>query len=129
MTETAYKYIIMCGGNYEKWPTPKHLSLIEGEPVVARTIRLLRECGVSDIAISSNSDKFDGFGVPVLHHDNAYYLPKDSDAKSPWLDGDATRTPDMATGPSSCPTIMVSVTMVTCSRRAAATDAPKNLRY
>lgn len=82
---TNYKYIIMCGGNYERWPTPKHLSLIMGEPLVARTIRLLRECGVSDIAISSNNDKFEGFGVPVLHHDNPYYLPNGSNATSPWL--------------------------------------------
>ena len=80
------KYILMCGGTYEKWQTPKHLVKINGEPLVARTIRLLRENGVEDIAISSNDDRFEQFGVPVLRHHNPYHLPKGSDATSPWLD-------------------------------------------
>ena len=80
------KYILMCGGTYEKWQTPKHLSVVKGEPIVARTIRLLRESGVEDIAISSNDEVFEQFGVEVLRHDNPYTLPKDSDAKTPWLD-------------------------------------------
>ena len=80
------KYIIMCGGTYEKWQTPKHLSVVKGEPIVARTIRLLRESGVEDIAISSNNEVFEQFGVEVLRHDNKYHLPKDSDATEPWLD-------------------------------------------
>ena len=66
------KYIIMCGGNYDKWQTPRQLTKIKGEPLVARTIRLLRECGVTDIAISSNNAIFESFGVPVLHHENKY---------------------------------------------------------
>lgn|GEM_PF-5615473 len=81
------KYIIMCGGRNEKWETPKHLTTIHGEPLVARTIRLLRENGIENIAISSNNEVFGQFGVPVLHHHNPYFLPKDSDAKTPWLDG------------------------------------------
>jgi len=80
----------MCGGTYEKWKTPKHLVEINGEPLVARTIRLLKEAGVSnsDIAISTNNVKdFVGkFGVTIVKHHNPYYLPKDSDAKTPWLD-------------------------------------------
>ena len=80
------KYIIMCGGTYDKWKEPKHLTKINGEPIVARTIRLLRENGALDIAISSNDPRFEQFGVPVLRHDNPYHLPKDSDAKTPWLD-------------------------------------------
>ena len=80
------KYIIMGGGSYEKWETPKHLSMIHGEPLVARTIRLLRENGVEDINISSNNPIFEQFGVPVLHHDNPYILPKNEHAKTPWLD-------------------------------------------
>ena len=47
------KYIIMCGGNYETFETPRQLTKIKGEPLVARTIRLLQEQGVEDIAISS----------------------------------------------------------------------------
>lgn len=80
------KYIIMCGGKYDKWKEPKHLTKINGEPIVARTIRLLKENGVEDIAISSNDDRFAALGVPLLKHRNPYHLPKDSDAKTPWLD-------------------------------------------
>ena len=78
------KYILMCGGQYDKWQTPKHLTPIKGEPIVARTIRLLRENGVEDIAISTNQDGFYEFGVPVLIHKNEYRLGLNtSDGK--WL--------------------------------------------
>lgn len=66
------KYIIMCGGTYPKFSTPRQLIEIKGEPIVARTIRLLRENGVEDIAISSNNRVFEQFGVPVLRHVNTY---------------------------------------------------------
>lgn len=65
-------YIIMCGGNYKSWEIPRHLTEINGEPVIKRTLRLLRENGVEDIAISSNHPAFERFGVPVLHHENSY---------------------------------------------------------
>ena len=68
------KYIIMCGGEYEAWQTPRQLIKISGEPIIARTIRLLREQGVTDIAISSNNDVFEQFGVPVLKHENKYEM-------------------------------------------------------
>lgn len=80
------KYIIMCGGKYWNWPTPKQLVKINGEPLVARTIRLLRENGISDIAISTNDSQFITFDVPLLMHSNRYYLPEGSDALTPWLD-------------------------------------------
>lgn len=79
-------YIIMCGGTYDKWDTPKHLTPLKGEPLVARTIRLLKENGVADIAISSNNELFEQFGVPVLKHENPYRLPLEGRATSPWLD-------------------------------------------
>lgn len=66
------KYIIMCGGDYVKWETPRQLVKIEGEELVARTIRLLREAGVTDINISSNNPIFEKFNIPVLKHDNLY---------------------------------------------------------
>lgn len=81
-----YKFIIMCGGAYQKWDIPKHMTPIKGEPIVARTIRLLKENGVDDIAISSNSELFEQFGVPVLKHENKYSLPLEGRATSPWLD-------------------------------------------
>lgn len=66
------RYIIMCGGTYPKWDKPRQLLEVMGKPIVARTIRLLRENGVSDIAISSNNDVFEQFGVPVLRHENHF---------------------------------------------------------
>lgn len=33
-----YKFIVMCGGAYQKWDRPKHLTELKGEPLVARTI-------------------------------------------------------------------------------------------
>lgn len=61
------KYIIMCGGDYHV-KTPRQLLKIKGEPIVARTIRLLQESGVEDIAISSNDERFENFGVPCLRN-------------------------------------------------------------
>jgi len=71
------KYIIMCGGNYHTKQL-KFLSCVKGETIVQRTIRLLRQTGVEDIAISSNYKRLEGFGVPVLHHSNKFdiYNPK-----------------------------------------------------
>ncbi len=84
---TKFKYILMCGGTYEDWEKPKHLSEVCGEPIVARTIRLLRENGVTDIAISTTNVKaFLGFGVTILRHHNPYTLPVGADASTPWLD-------------------------------------------
>ena len=63
------KYIILCGGMNSKEQTrfdkPRHLLEIKGEPIVARTIRLLRENGIKakDIAISSDNEIFKDFGV------------------------------------------------------------------
>lgn len=78
------KYIIMCGGDYRKWETPRHLTVINGEEIVARTIRLLQENGVEDIAISSNNDVFEKFGVPVLRHENKYDVRGYNDFDGHW---------------------------------------------
>lgn len=66
------KYIIMCGGKYDEFETPKQLLKVYGETLVERTIRLLKENGVDDIAISSNNPVFDNYGVPRLVHENIY---------------------------------------------------------
>ena len=67
------KYIIMCGGDYHT-DIPKQLLEVKGEPIVARTIRLLKENDIplSDIFISSNDDRFGAFGVVLLKHKNNY---------------------------------------------------------
>lgn len=63
-------YIIMCGGNYTQFETPKQLTVINGERLVDRTIRLLRENGIKDIYVSATNPIFDSVGVPRLVHDN-----------------------------------------------------------
>ena len=80
------KYIIMCGGTYRKWEQPRQLIRIRGEPIVVRTIRLLREADVEDIAISSNNDIFEQFGVPVLRHYNSYDARGYNDCSGHWVD-------------------------------------------
>jgi len=72
----------MCGGKYGGWKTPRQLTPINGEPIVQRTIRLLQHYGIDDIAISTNNDGFDDFGVEILHHDNAFGTVKEAY----WLD-------------------------------------------
>ena len=80
------KYIIMCGGTYKRWETPRQLTEICGEPLIARTIRLLKEAGISDIAISSNNSVFEQFGVPVLRHDNGLVVTEELNVKGYWVD-------------------------------------------
>lgn len=80
------RYIIMCGGTYHKWSTPRQLIRIRGEPIVARTIRLLRENGITDIAISSNNAMFEQFGVPVLRHENGYSANGINNISGFWCD-------------------------------------------
>ena len=81
------KYIIMCGGTYQAWQTPKQLLKINGEEIVARTIRLLREQGIEDIAISSNNDAFAQFGVPLLKHENNYNAKSYNNFTGYWCEG------------------------------------------
>ena len=76
------KYIIMCGGIYPQFKKPRQLTEVFGETLVERTIRLLRENGIEDIAISTTSDEFNDVGVEVLRHDNKYHYTVNTD----WLD-------------------------------------------
>lgn len=79
------KYIIMAGGKYEHWQRPRHLSIVNGEELIARTIRLLKENGVEDISISTDNPIFEKFNLPILKHDNSYRA-KWHDMKGDWLD-------------------------------------------
>ena len=81
------KYIIMCGGTYLRWDTPRQLTRIRGEPVVARTIRLLRENGITDIAISSHDARFERFGVPMLQHENKFDVFGTDNCSGLWVNG------------------------------------------
>lgn len=65
------KYIIMCGGKYDHFQTPKQLSVVNGETLLERTMRLLKENGITDIYISSNNPIFKKYGN-LLEHENSY---------------------------------------------------------
>lgn len=72
------RYVIMCGGISKDATTSKHLTMINGETIVSRTIRLLREAGVEDIAISTNTHLFDNLGVDIIYMKNE---------QKNWIDG------------------------------------------
>ena len=82
--EASMKYIIMCGGQYD-WKTPRQLTEIFGEPVVARTIRLLRQEGVEDIAISATDPRFARFGVPMISHENDFQVENGEVIRGSWV--------------------------------------------
>ncbi len=80
------KYILMCGGQYKKWSKPRQLTEINGETVVARTIRLLKENGVKDIYISATDPRFDELGVPIIKHNNKYKTAEYEGDIGYWVD-------------------------------------------
>lgn len=63
----------MCGGSAFKFNTPKPMIKIGKEMLIERTLRLLKEEGVEDIAISSTDYRFENFGVPLLTHYNPVF--------------------------------------------------------
>lgn len=83
------KYVIMCGGTYNKFKVPKPLLKIKGEVLVERTIRLLKENGVTDIVISTNNKAFDYIDVPKIRNkDNKFVCLGNKervDSKYSWL--------------------------------------------
>ena len=76
--------IIMCGGVYDHFEKHKALSVINGEPLVERTIRLLKENNIEEIYISSNSDEFSKY-ANVLHHENSFKF-ENGEIKGYWVD-------------------------------------------
>ena len=81
------KYIIMAGGRYDEFKTPKQLLKVNGEVIIERTIRLLKENGIEDIAISTTNPAFDYLEVPKLKHNNTFiHEYKNEKAKGWWLD-------------------------------------------
>lgn len=57
------KYIILAYSNDKTFDIPRQLIEINGEKLVARTIRLLKENGVQDIIITAKDKRFDKLGV------------------------------------------------------------------
>lgn len=60
------KYVILANTSFG-FEKPRQLIEINGEPLICRTIRLLKENGISDITISSNNELFDNLGA-VRHN-------------------------------------------------------------
>ena len=81
------KYILMAGGEYKDFETPKQLLKVNEEVIIERTIRLLKENGIDDIAISTNNPAFDYLDVEKLKHENNFiHEYKNEKAKGWWLD-------------------------------------------
>ena len=80
------KYILLCGGKYVNWETPRQLLPLGKETVVGRTIRLLRECGVDDIAISTSNPAFDSLGVEIINHTNLFVSDGAVPLAGHWVD-------------------------------------------
>ena len=68
------KYIIMAGGTYPKFNIPKQLLKINNEVIIERTIRLLRENGITDIAVSTNNPAFNYLDVEILNNKNNNFV-------------------------------------------------------
>lgn len=90
------KYAIMCGGKYTdvSGPVPRQLIKINGERLVDRTIRLLRQNGVKkeDINITISDIKvlplYQTCGVNVILNDTTYtYNVHNGKSSGYWCDG------------------------------------------
>ena len=73
------RYIIMAGRGGDENEVPKQLWKAGGEYIIARTIRLLKKYGVTDICISTHDDRFKQFGCKILRHNNP------TTYKQPWI--------------------------------------------
>ena len=80
-------FVIMCGGYYEQFDRPKALSIVAGETIIERTLRLLADLGIGSeqVKITAQDPRFESLGVEVLHHENTYRY-EDGELKGYWLD-------------------------------------------
>lgn len=63
----------MCGGDYkDQFEIPKPFLEVNGEKLIERTIRLLKENGIKDIGISTNNPEYEYLGIEILKHKNQY---------------------------------------------------------
>lgn len=62
-------YVIMCAGNGTRWNNylgiPKHLIEINGETLLGRTTRLLKENGITDYIITGNDERYKQYGTLI----------------------------------------------------------------
>lgn len=63
------KYVIMCAGEGKRWNNylgvPKHFIEINGESLIERTTRLLKENGILDYVITANDKIYDDYGKTI----------------------------------------------------------------
>ena len=78
------KYIIMADSSVD-FEIPKQLSVINGEPLVKRTIRLLKENGVENILITAHDKRFDNLGAK--RYEPLYNDYEPGNPKTYWLNG------------------------------------------
>lgn len=68
------KYIIMCSGNGTRWNNykgvPKHLIEINGETLLERTTRLLKENNINDYIITSSDERYKKYGTTINQSHN-----------------------------------------------------------
>jgi len=77
------KYIILANSNDKTFNIPRQLVEINGEKLIERTIRLLKENGINDILVIASDERFNYLDVKI-------YKPKNSDydystGKGYWL--------------------------------------------
>ena len=66
------KYIILCGSNHEYVNgVPRQLVTINGERILDRTIRLLKENGIKEISVTTTDPAFDGIDAEVVPYDSS----------------------------------------------------------
>lgn len=79
------KYVILSDSdNVEPFKEPRQLSIVNGETLVGRTIRLLKENGIKDILITSHDPRFDDLGA--TRYEPQYNSFKGKEKKGYWLD-------------------------------------------
>ena len=57
------KYVILADSKNDLFKVPRQLTKINGEPIIKRTVRLLKENGIKDITITSHDKRFDNLGA------------------------------------------------------------------
>lgn len=78
------KYIILADSeNLHSFTEPRQLTKINGEALIERTIRLLKENGIKDILITSHDKRFDNLGATRYEPKFNDYKPKEN--KGYWL--------------------------------------------
>lgn len=81
------RYVLMCGGSQGGFKQHKALTVINKEPLIERTIRLLKEAGVDKytITVSKGNHEFDYLGNIVQMENNNYYYTR-NEIKGFWVD-------------------------------------------